>query len=116
MHQSDRRRPRDASRETRAVRSDVLLPELFVIDDEVIGNRRSPDIERILRRMVGRGPVEIGGNEIDVERILGPAAPRILDVVEIIRAEYMAPDAPAFRKSLRLHQLGAEADVVEAAH
>src|ERR1700736_6387912 len=53
---------------------------------------------------------------IDVAGIFGKAAPRVLDVVEIIRAEHVAAEAPAFHVTLVGHVGGADADVVDRAH
>src|SRR5689334_5289168 len=87
---------------------------LLLVEDEIVRNRGPPDVERILRRMIGGGPFHVGRHEIDAVRVFGPAAPGVLDVVEIVGPEHVAADAPAFRISLRLHELGAQPDIVEA--
>src|SRR5690349_6109106 len=84
---------------------------LLVIDDEIVRDRRPPDVERIFRWMIGGGPVDRFADEVDVERILGPASPRVLHIIKIVRAEYVATDTPALVVALRFHQLGAETDV-----
>ena len=68
-----------------------------MIDDEVVGHRRSPDVERVLGRVIAGDPFDVGGHEVDAERILGEAAPRVLHVMKVVRAEDVAADAPAFR-------------------
>ena len=35
------------------------LARLLVIDDEIVGDRRAPDVERILGRMIRRRPVDV---------------------------------------------------------
>src|SRR5439155_1282120 len=40
----------------------------FVILDEVVGRRRSPDVERVFHRVVLRAPLDVGRNEVDVVR------------------------------------------------
>ena len=86
----------------------------LVIDDEIVGHRRSPDVERILGRIVARGPFDVGRNEVDVVRIFGEAAPGIAHVTEIIRADHMAAHAPAMRIPAVGHLLHAEPDLVDA--
>src|SRR5258706_10018065 len=47
----------------------------LAVHDEVIGNRRAPEIERILRRMILRFPFDVGGGGGDVRRILRETPP-----------------------------------------
>src|SRR6266550_9634745 len=81
----------------RASRSLLPARRGFVVDDEVVGHRRAPDIERVGRRMIGRLPVDIGGNEVDIVGIFGEAAPRIAHVAEIVRTDDVSSDAPTVR-------------------
>src|SRR5437667_11752796 len=84
-----------------------------MIDDEIIRDGRSPDIEGVLRRMIPGLPVDRRRNEIDVVRILGEAAPWVANVTEIVGPEHMAPHAPAVRVAAIDHLLHPETDLVE---
>ena len=64
--------------------------------------------------MVGRRPAVFLRDVIDVAGIFREAAPRIHDVVEVVRAEDVAAEAPAFLVALVVHAHGAEADIVNA--
>src|SRR5450759_1880973 len=97
-------------------RQRLSVRRLLVIDDEVVGNRRSPDVERVLGRMVGRGPFHVDGYEVDAVRELRPATPRVLRVIEIVRAQDVPPDAPAFGVALRLHLFRPQSDLLESSH
>ena len=44
--------------------------------------------------MIGGWPVDVGGNEVDVGRIFGEAAPRIADIAEIVGDERGRPTPP----------------------
>src|SRR5690349_13655171 len=84
----------------------------FVVDDKVLGQRRPPDVERVLGRVVPGGPLAAGFDEVDVERVLRIAAPGVAHVTEVVGAEHMTPDAPALRVAGLLHLARAEADRV----
>src|SRR4030095_12299457 len=86
----------------------------LMVLDEVIGRRRTPDVERVFRRVVFRAPVEIGRNEVDVVRVFGEAAPGVAHVIEVIRADDVPPDAPPIGVAAVLHLLHAKADIVES--
>src|SRR6516225_3115106 len=77
----------------------------LVILNEVIRRWRSPQIERILGRVIRRFPLQAGGNEIDAVRILGEAAPRIAGVIKVVRAKHVPADAPAPRMAVIDHLL-----------
>src|SRR5712691_13114769 len=66
------------------------------VDDEIIGRRGPPQRERVLGPVALRLPLLGPGNVIDVAGIFGEAAPRVLHVVEIVRAEHVAAEAPSF--------------------
>ena len=57
---------------------------VFVVEREVLRGLGSPDVERILRRMVLGLPVHIDRHVVDVGGIFRVAAPRIAHVVEEI--------------------------------
>src|SRR4030095_13219682 len=86
----------------------------LVVLDEVIGRRRTPYIERVLRRVVFSAPVEVGRNEVDVVRVFGEAAPGVAHVIEVIRADHVPPDAPPVGVTAVLHLLHPKADIVES--
>src|SRR6185312_4728347 len=88
----------------------------LVIVNEVLGDVRAPGIEGIVRWMVSRGPVAGRGNVVDIGGVFAEASPRILNVVEVIRAEHVSAQAPALRKALFEHVRGAGADLVDRAH
>src|SRR5512144_1967523 len=52
----------------------ALACRALVIDDEVCGRGRTPDVERVFRRMILRLPLEVMRNEVDVVRVLAEAA------------------------------------------
>src|SRR5436305_2042788 len=86
----------------------------LVIDDEVIRRRRSPDVERILERMIGALPFDVGRNEVDVVRVFGEAAPRVLDVTEVVGSDHVPPDTPAAHIAAVRHVLHPQANLVDA--
>ena len=57
----------------------------------------------------------IDRNVVDVAGILRVAAPRIADIVEVVRAEHVAAEPPAVGEALLGHVARADADVVDRA-
>src|SRR5207237_10868679 len=86
----------------------------LVIDDEVIRRRRSPDVKRILERMIGALPFDVGRNEVDVVRVFGEAAPRVLDVTEVVGSYHVPPDTPAAHIAAVRYVLHPQANLVDA--
>src|SRR4029453_2550397 len=85
-------------------RSGAFVVQLaFVIDDEIVRHRRSPDVERVFRRIVARIPLHVGGNEVDVVGVFGEAAPGVANVAKIIRADHMATHTPAVSVAATRH-------------
>ena len=64
--------------------------------------------------MIGGRPVDIGRHEVDAVRVLGEAAPGILDVAEVVRADDMPADAPGVVVAALGHVLHAQSDLVDA--
>src|SRR6266545_698307 len=90
----------------------ALLRRL-VIEREVGRRRRPPHVERILGRVVAALPVVIDRDVVDVGGIFRVAAPRIAHVVEIVRSQHVAAEAPAGDEALVGHLHGAEPDLVD---
>src|SRR3984957_11340072 len=76
----------------------------------------APEIERILGRVILRLPRAVGRDLVDVAEILGQAHPRVAQIVEEIRAQHVAAEAPAVLVAGFHHRLGAEADLVGRGH
>src|SRR5208337_5638876 len=87
----------------------------LVVVHEVLGWIGSPDVEGILRRVVGGFPVEVGRDKVDAGRIFAIAAPGIADIMEIVRSEDMPSKAPAPAVAFAEHMGRADADLVDAA-
>src|SRR6478672_9952149 len=85
----------------------------LVIVNEVLGDVRPPRIEGIVRGVIPRYPVAGGGDVVDIGGIFAEASPRILHIVEVVRAEHVAAQAPAFDEALVEHVHGAGADLVD---
>src|ERR1700722_12266361 len=88
----------------------------LVIMNEILGDVGAPRVEGIIRQVVARGPVAGHRDVVDVGGIFAEAAPRILHIVEVVRAEHMAAPAPTFGKAFFQHVHGAGADFVDRAH
>src|SRR4029079_13859210 len=86
----------------------------FVVDRELARNVGTPEVERILRLVVGGRPAFVLRDVVDVAGIFRETAPRITHVVEIVRAQHMTAKTPALGPAFVVHAHGAEADVVEA--
>src|SRR6185295_17691279 len=94
-----------------------LSAEMFLgIDEEDWRHVRAPQIERVLGRPVGAFPAVTRRDVIDVGGILAERAPRVLDVVEIVRAEDVAAGAPAVLVAFIRHLRGAAPHVFQARH
>src|SRR3984885_12393960 len=87
----------------------------FVVMHEVFRDVRPPGIKRILRGVIARRPVDRRRDVVDIGGIFGKAAPGILDVVEVIRAQHMTAQAPALGKALAQHVDRASPDFVDRA-
>src|SRR6185436_16072576 len=79
-------------------------------------NVRTPQVKRVLRRPVAALPLHSGGDVIDVRAVFGKRSPRVLHVVEIVRAEHVPPGAPAARVAARRHLRGPAPHVLDAGH
>src|ERR1700691_5526965 len=86
-----------------------------MIDGEVHWRGWTPDIEGIMRRIVFGLPVAVGRDIVDISGIFRIAAPGVAHIMEVVRAEHMAPEAPAGAEALVRHLHGAEADLVDRA-
>src|SRR5262249_14152935 len=69
------------------------LGELGVLH-EFRRQRRPPDVQRVLLGEVARGPGALLGDEVEVVVVLGEAAPRVAGVVEVVRPDHVAAQAP----------------------
>src|ERR1700728_1663453 len=87
----------------------------FIVEGEVVRRGWTPDIEGIVRRIVFGLPVAIGRNVVDVGGIFRVAAPGVAHIVEVVRAEHVAPEAPAGAEPLVRHLHGTKADLVNRA-
>src|SRR5207248_9513305 len=85
------------------------------IHPEGLRRLRTPDVKRVLRRVVRRFPVSIGRDVIDIAKVLGHAVPRISDVVEEVRADDVPAESPAVLVALVEQVAGAHADLVDVA-
>jgi len=84
--------------ESRLSYSDPWAPlrsRRFEINDEIRVRGRAPHIDGVFCWIVPRFPFDIGGDEVDVERIFGPAFPGIANVVEVIGTQDMATYTPS---------------------
>src|SRR5438067_13676946 len=72
----------------------------FLIDDEIVRRDRPPQRHGVLGLVMLRLPLDRLRDVVDVAGVFGEAAPWILDVVEIVRAEHVATEAPAFGEAL----------------
>src|SRR2546426_687196 len=75
----------------------------------------APNVEGVFRRVVGRLPVRIRRDVVDVAEVLGQAVPRIADVVQAVRADDVPAEAPAVLVALVEQAAGAHADLVHVA-
>src|SRR5580693_5730601 len=80
---------------------------------EIVRRVWTPYVERIFRRVVAAVPVAIGGDKVDAGRIFAERSPRVADIVEIVRAQDVAPETPSAREALIQHMHGAAADIVD---
>ena len=116
-------RPRDrikAGREGEDRRGVTASPRLrlrsrrFGVEREFARHIRPPEIERILRLVVGGRPALFLRDVVDVAGIFRETAPRIAHVVEVVGAEHVTAETPAFGPALVVHAHGAEPDIVDA--
>src|SRR5262245_56859296 len=66
------------------------LGRQFVIEGEILGRSRTPDVKRVRRRVIAGLPVMIDRDVVDVGGILRVASPRIAHVMKVIGAEHVA--------------------------
>src|SRR5215471_5643228 len=81
---------------------------------EIVRQGRAPAIERVFFGEISRLPRAVLGDEIEIVEVFGEAPPRIPSIVEEIRADDVASDAPAGLAADVEHALGADGDLVDA--
>src|SRR5580704_523982 len=86
----------------------------FVIHGKVVGRRRPPHVERILRWIITGPPFDVCRDEVDVVGEFGEAPPWVLYIGEIVRPYHVPADAPPPDIAARDHVLHADANVVDA--
>src|SRR5690242_5894877 len=79
----------------------------LVVAAEILRHWRAPAIERVLGRMVAGPPRPVARDLVDVAEILGHAHPGIAHIVEEVRPQHMAAEAPAVAIAGADHGLGA---------
>src|SRR5262245_52332793 len=89
---------------------------LFEVPPEIGGHVGAPRVEGVGRRVVLGLPGHVGRDVVDVAEILGEAAPGIADVVEEIRTEDVAAEAPAVAVALVEQPAAADPDLVDVRH
>src|SRR5687767_150369 len=72
----------------------------FEIPAEISRHARPPGIEGIGRRVIPGLPVHVPGDVVDVAEVLRQAAPGVADVMEEIRSDDVAAEAPAVAVAL----------------
>src|SRR5207248_5090760 len=87
----------------------------LAVEPEVVGHRRPPAIERVALRKIARPPGALLGDVVEVVEVLGERAPRVADVIEEVRADDVAAEAPARLPARLLHPHGTHRDLVDAA-
>src|SRR5262245_11656802 len=90
--------------------------DLFEVPPEIGGHVGAPRVERVGRRVVLGLPGHVGRDVVDVAKILGEAAPGIADVMEEIRTDDVAAEAPAVAVALVEQPAAADADLVYVGH
>src|SRR5262245_24220404 len=109
-------RPESPVTSTRRIVNAWLSSTLqLAIAAEVLGHRRPPAIERVGFGEVAGLPRARFRDVIEVVVVLGPRTPRIARVVEEVRADDVATQAPAGRAPVLQQPLRAQRDLVDAA-
>src|SRR5215211_3518142 len=110
---------RDDTREAQSLASwhwQLASTRRFGVLDEIVGRLGPPHRQRVLRFVIAGFPRLRLGDVVDIAGILREAAPRILHVMEIIRAQHVATETPALAVAFVGHAGGAEPDVVDRAY